>query len=362
MLSWAVMVRRLLIWLLLLLPALGWASGVEELQQALRRAAQRAVPAVVNIATLKVYREVPSPLWQDPLFREFFGEDFFRFFGIPRERIERSLGSGVLVSPDGYILTNYHVIAKAARVVVGLKDGREFEARIVGVDPPTDLALLKVEAKGLPCLPFGNSDETQVGDIVLAIGNPFGIGQTVTMGIVSAKGRSNMGLVEYEDFIQTDAAINPGNSGGALINLQGELIGINSAIVSRTGGYQGIGFAIPSNIARWVMAELIWHGRVIRGWFGVTVQELNPELAAHLGLKEPQGALVVEVYPLSPAQRAGLKRGDVILEYDGRKIREAWELRNLVATTPVGKEVTLVVLREGKRKELRVKIVEPPPS
>ncbi|HEX15711.1 MAG TPA: Do family serine endopeptidase [Deltaproteobacteria bacterium] len=360
-------VRRALfvLWLLAFLPVLVWASGLEELQGALRRAAQRAIPAVVNVSTLRVYRTpggIPSPFWQDPFFRQFFGEDFFRFFGIPRERVERSLGSGVIVSPEGYILTNYHVIAKASQVVVGLVDKREFEAQVVGVDPHTDLALLKIEAEDLPSLPFGDSDRAQVGDVVLAIGNPFGIGQTVTMGIISAKGRSNMGLVDYEDFIQTDAAINPGNSGGALVNLRGELIGINTAIVSRTGGYQGIGFAIPSNIARWVMGELIRHGRVIRGWFGVTVQELTPELAKHFGLEEPRGALVVEVYPGSPAERAGLRKGDVILKYNGRTIREAWELRNLVATTPVGRKVPLVVWRKGRKKELQVKIVEPPPS
>ena len=354
----------------LLLLVLLWSSvhatPLSVLQGALREAAQRAIPAVVNVSSLKVYRTPqglpPSPLWQDPFFREFFGEDFFRFFGVPRERVERSLGSGVIVSPDGYILTNYHVIAQASEVVVGLRDKREFQAQVVGVDPPTDLALLKIQAEGLPHLEFGDSDRAQVGDIVLAIGNPFGIGQTVTMGIISAKGRSNMGLVDYEDFIQTDAAINPGNSGGALVNLSGELIGINTAIVSRTGGYQGIGFAIPSNIARWVMEELVRHGRLIRGWLGVTVQELTPELARHFGLSEPRGALVVEVYPGSPAKEAGLQKGDIVLKYGGREIGEAWELRNLVATTPVGKVVPLVILRRGQKRELRVKIVEPPPS
>ncbi|RLB07016.1 MAG: transcriptional regulator, partial [Deltaproteobacteria bacterium] len=288
---------------------------VKSLAATLSAVAQRVMPAVVNISSLCIYRTPgefpPSPLFRDPFFREFFGEDFFRFFGIPRERVQRSLGSGVIVTQDGYIITNYHVISQATQVKVSLADKREFEAKIVGTDPKTDVALLKIDAKDLPTIPMGDSDRARVGDIVLAIGNPFGIGETVTMGIISAKGRSNVGIVDYEDFIQTDAAINPGNSGGALVNIEGELIGINTAIVSRTGGYQGIGFAIPSSLAKTVMEGIIAHGRIIRGWLGVSVQEVTPQIASEFGLHRPMGALIVEVQPHSPAAKAGLRRGDI---------------------------------------------------
>jgi serine protease Do len=234
------------------------SAEVRSLQTSLSTAAQAVVPAVVNISSLRVYRTPggASP-FNDPFFRNFFGDDFFRFFGVPREQVEKSLGSGVLVTEDGYIITNNHVIAQANQVTVSLADKREFKAKIVGTDPKTDVAVLKISGRGFPTIPLGNSDKTRVGDIVLAIGNPFGIGETVTMGIISAKGRSQMGIADYEDFIQTDAAINPGNSGGALINIEGDLIGINTAIVSSTGGYQGIGFAIPSNIAKTIMDNII---------------------------------------------------------------------------------------------------------
>jgi S1-C subfamily serine protease len=219
------------------------------------------MPAVVNISSERVYRTtggtLPSPFFNDPFFREFFGDDFFRFYGVPREQVEKSLGSGVIVAEDGYIITNNHVISQATQVTVSLADKREFKAKVVGQDQKTDVAILKIDGKHFPTVSLGNSDEAQVGDIVLAIGNPFGIGETVTMGIISAKGRSQMGIVDYEDFIQTDAAINPGNSGGALVNIEGNLIGINTAIVSNTGGYQGIGFAVPSNIAKTVMEHII---------------------------------------------------------------------------------------------------------
>jgi serine protease Do len=234
------------------------SAEMRSLQTSLSTAAQAVVPAVVNISSVRVYRTPGgAPPFNDPYFRDFFGDDFFRFFGVPREQVEKSLGSGVLVTEDGYIITNNHVIAQANQVTVSLADKREFKAKVVGTDPKTDVAVLKISGRGFPTIPLGNSDKTRVGDIVLAVGNPFGIGETVTMGIISAKGRSRMGIADYEDFIQTDAAINPGNSGGALINIEGDLIGINTAIVSSTGGYQGIGFAIPSNIAKTIMNNII---------------------------------------------------------------------------------------------------------
>jgi serine protease Do len=238
----------------------GVSTEVRSLQASLSAVAQQVVSAVVNISTVRVYRTrpgTPSPLFNDPLFREFFGEDFFRFFGVPREQVERSLGSGVLVTEDGYIITNNHVIAQASQITVSLADKREFKATVVGTDPKIDVAVLKINGTHFPIVSWGDSDSTGVGDIVLAIGNPFGIGETVTMGIISAKGRSQRGIADYEDFIQTDAAINPGNSGGALVNIEGALIGINTAIFSNTGGYQGIGFAIPANKAKTVMERFV---------------------------------------------------------------------------------------------------------
>jgi len=340
------------------------SEEVRSLQTSLSAVAQHAMSAVVNISSVRVYRTPggppPSPLFRDPFFREFFGDDFFRFFGVPREQVERSLGSGVIVAEDGYIITNDHVISQATEVTVSLADKREFKATVVGADPKTDVAILKIDSKDLPTISLGNSDAARVGDIVLAIGNPFGIGQTVTMGIISATGRTHMGIVDYENFIQTDAAINPGNSGGALVDIEGNLIGINTAIVSRTGGYQGIGFAIPSNIAKTVMDGIVKHGRMIRGWLGVSVQAVTPEIAEEFGLKEPGGALIVEVAPNSPAAKAGLRRGDIILSYGDTKIREAGELRNLAANTPVNKKVPLTLWRNGKSDEVTVVIKKLP--
>jgi len=340
------------------------SEEVRSLETSLSTVAQRTMPAVVNIASFRVYQtpegSPPSPLFEDPFFRDFFGDDFSRFFGVPRERVERSLGSGVIVAEDGYIITNNHVIAGATQVTVSLSDKREFEAEVVGTDPKTDVALLKIDGTDLPIVPLGNSDRARVGDIVLAIGNPFGIGQTVTMGIISATGRSQVGIVEYEDFIQTDAAINPGNSGGALVDIEGDLVGINTAIVSRTGGYQGIGFAIPSNIAKAVMEGIVKHGRMIRGWLGVSVQEVTAQIAAEFGLQKPRGALIVEVSPRSPAAKAGLHRGDIIVRYGDEEIEESMELRNLVADTPIDKKVALTLWRNGKRTQATVVIKEPP--
>jgi serine protease Do len=340
------------------------SEEVRSIQTSLSAVAQRAMPAVVNIASTRVYQTrdelPPSALFQDPFFREFFGDDFSRFFGVPQERVERSLGSGVIVTEDGYIITNNHVVSEATQVTVSLADKREFEAKVIGTDPKTDVAILKIDGTDLPLIHLGNSDAARIGDIVLAIGNPFGIGQTVTMGIISATGRSHVGIADYEDFIQTDAAINPGNSGGALVDIEGNLVGINTAIISRSGGYQGIGFAIPTNIVKGVMDAIVKHGRMIRGWLGVSVQEVTPQIAAEFGLKKPGGALIVEVSPRSPAAKAGLRRGDIIVRYGDGEIEEATALRNLIADTPINKKVTLTVWRERKNTEVTVVTKEEP--
>jgi serine protease Do len=320
-------------------------------------------PAVVNISTTKVirYREAPiSPFFHDPFFRRFFGEDFFREFRAPREQREQSLGSGVIVSQDGYIITNNHVVERASEIRVLLGDKREFKGRVVATDPRTDVAVVKIAGNHLPTIPWGDSDKLQVGEWVLAIGNPFGLNQTVTAGIISATGRANVGIADYEDFIQTDAAINPGNSGGALVNVRGELIGINTAIFSRSGGYMGIGFAIPSNMAREVMEALIKKGKVVRGWLGVQIQSLTPELAKKFGLREAQGVLIAAISEKSPAQEAGIKRGDIILEFAGRRIEDAEHLRKEVAHTDPGKSIPVKIWRNGKEMVLQVQIEELP--
>ncbi|MES4786225.1 MAG: hypothetical protein C4294_10800, partial [Nitrospiraceae bacterium] len=283
--------------------------------------------------------------FDDPFFRRFFGEEFFRRFETPRERKERSLGSGVIVDASGLIITNNHVINKADEIKVLLSDKREFKAKLVGTDPKTDLAVLRIEADGLHTIPWGDSDTLEVGEFVLAVGNPFGLNKTVTMGIVSAVGRASMGIAEYEDFIQTDAAINPGNSGGALVNARGELIGINTAIFSQSGGNMGIGFRT---------------GKVIRGWLGVSIQEPSPDLAQQFGVAEPSGVLVSEVLEDSPAKRAGIERGDVILEYDGRLIENPTQLRNAVARTAVGKKTTVKLIRDRRMRTLDVTVAEQP--
>ncbi|HXG65956.1 MAG TPA: Do family serine endopeptidase, partial [Blastocatellia bacterium] len=283
-----------------------------------------ALPAVVNVSSSKVVHDRQPPFLDDPFFRQFFGDQF----DIPRERRERSLGSGVTVSPQGYILTNNHVIEGASEISVVLSDKREFKARIIGADPRIDIAVLKVEATNLPAITLGDASKVQVGDVELAIGNPFGLGQTVTMGIVSATGRGNLGIEDYEDFIQTDAAINPGNSGGALINLRGELIGINTAILSDGGqGNVGIGFAVPINMARNAMEQILKNGKVIRGYLGISIQEVTPAIAKAFGLEGPRGALVGDVAQGSPAQRAGIVRGDIILEINGEPVSDSRALR-----------------------------------
>jgi serine protease Do len=335
---------------------------LDKTSKAMAEVAEAVRPAIVNISTTKIEKITESPFvpfFEDPFFRRFFG-DRFMFPKPPRERKIASLGSGVIVSTDGYILTNNHVIKDADEIKVILYDKREFKGKIIGTDPKTDLAVIKIDANDLPTIKWGDSDKLRVGEVVLAIGSPYGFDQTVTMGIVSAVGRANVGIADYEDFIQTDAAINPGNSGGALVTARGELVGINTAIFTRTGGYQGIGFAIPSNMAKAVMESLIKEGKVIRGWLGVTIQQITPELARQFNLGEEYGALVGDVIEDSPAEKAGIMRGDVIVEFNGKKVYEPYTLRNMVANTRPGKKVEIKVIRDGKPKILKVKIGEPP--
>lgn len=321
-----------------------------------------ASPAVVNISTSRTIKrgEEMNPLMEDPFFRHFFGEEFGRRFQVPKERRENSLGSGVIVSADGYIVTNNHVVAKADEIKVLLSDKREFTGKVVGTDPRSDIAVIKINAKNLPVLPWADSDRLEVGEYVLAIGNPFGLTQTVTMGIVSATGRANVGIADYEDFIQTDAAINPGNSGGALVNTRGELVGINTAIFSRSGGSMGVGFAVPANMARGVMESLVKSGKVVRGWLGVSIQEVTPALAKQFGLTNGKGALVNKVVPNSPASSAGLQKGDIILAFNGKTVDNPSVLRNTVAQTPIGQKVKVEVMRDRKTVKLDVKIAEQP--
>lgn len=314
-------------------------------------------PAVVNISTSKVIRRDIVPFFHDP-FSDFFGP--FKDFRLPKKWKEQSLGSGVIVSPDGYIITNNHVVEQADEIKVTLMDKRSFKARVIGADPKTDISVIKVDAKDLPTIQWGDSDRLQVGEFVLAIGNPFGLSHTVTMGIISAVGRANVGIADYEDFIQTDAAINPGNSGGPLVNIRGEIIGITTAIFSRSGGYQGIGFAVPSNMARSVRDQLEKKGKVVRGWLGVSIQEITPELAQKFGLKSSGGALVGDIIKGSPADKYGIKRGDVITEFNGRVVKDAGHLRNMVAQTKAGEEIAVVILRGDKGFSLKVVISELP--
>ncbi len=318
---------------------------------------EKRIKSVVNISSTRLIQRRHSPFFSDPFFRHFFGPR------MPRRQPEsqhraKSLGSGVIVSQNGIILTNNHVVKKSSDIKVNLSDGREFKAEVVGTDPKTDIAVLKLKGKvkNLKPVSFGDSAKLKLGNMVLAIGNPFGLGHTVTMGIVSAKGRANVGLVDYEDFIQTDAAINPGNSGGALINLKGELVGINTAIASKTGGYQGIGFAIPSNIAKKVLDSILKHGKVFRGWLGVVIQQVNPHLAKALKLKVSRGVIISDIISDSPAMKAGLKRRDVIVEIDSVKIKSTGQLRNIIAMKGIGKTVKIKVLRNGKYKTVKVKL------
>jgi serine protease Do len=326
---------------------------------------KRVKPGVVNISTKKVvkgggrvFRQFNPPSRERDLFRDFFGEEFFnRFFGDTPQRdlVQRSLGSGFIIDKEGYIITNNHVIEGASEIHVRLSTEKEYEAEIIGRDSKTDIALIKIKAwNDLPVVELGDSDRVEIGEWVMAIGNPFGLSQTVTVGIVSAKGRV-IGSGPYDDFIQTDASINPGNSGGPLFNINGEVVGINSAIVA-TG--QGIGFAIPINVAKEILPQLKKQGKVTRGGIGVYVQKMTPELAKSFGLEKGEGALVADVIPGASAETAGIRRGDVITKFDGKEIHEMNELPRLVAATPVGKEVEVDVLREGKPLKLKLKVGE----
>ncbi len=308
-------------------------------------AVERAAPAVVNIHSNKQVTEPAHPFFEDPFFRRFFGE---QSPFAPRQRTERSLGSGVIVSRDGYILTNYHVVRGGEEIEVTLRDGRTARASVVGTDPETDLAVLRVRLDDLPTIVFGASERIRVGDVVLAIGNPFGVGQTVTSGIISATGRSRLGLTTYENFIQTDAAINPGNSGGALVDSNGELLGINTAIFSRSGGSQGIGFAIPVDLARDVLKQVIEQGRVVRGWFGIQIQEIGPALAESFEVSPDSGVVVATVVRDSPAYRAGMRPGDIITAINGRPTRNAADALDAIAASPPGERFTATLLRQGE--------------
>ncbi|MGI9385796.1 MAG: DegQ family serine endoprotease, partial [Methyloligellaceae bacterium] len=321
---------------------------------------KRAAPAVVNVYVRRKVKVRSSPFFEDPFFRRFFGGGF----GMPRERVESSLGSGVIVSPDGVIVTNHHVIKARgeAEIKIALADKREFPAKVILKDERTDLAVLRLDAPGVtfPYLDFEDSEGLEVGDIVLAIGNPFGVGQTVTSGIVSALARTKVGVSDYKFFIQTDAAINPGNSGGALVDMEGQLVGVNTAIYSRTGGSHGIGFAIPSNMVRQVVLSALRGKRVKRPWFGAKLQNVTPDIADSLGLDRPAGALVKQVHKSSPAHKADLKPGDVIVQVSGKNVSDPQAFRYRFSTRPIGGSVKLVVIRSGGTLDILVPLEEAP--
>ncbi len=329
-------------------------ASAERLSEAFAAVASQVIPSVVNISAKSIIpgRSIVPPFFPIP-------EDLRALLTEPPEEVH-SLGSGVIIRSDGYVLTNLHVVRRAQEITVGLADGRRLPARVVAIDGPTDLAILRVRAGDLPPITWGDSDALRVGEWVLAIGSPLGLSHSVTAGIVSAKGRCGLGITGYEDFIQTDAAINPGNSGGALVNLRAEVVGINTAIISRTGGYEGIGFATPSNLARRVADLLIAKGRIVRGWLGILPMDVTEEIAAELGLPVTSGVLVRNIYRDSPAHRAGFHAGDVIVAYRGRPVQNSAELARMVMDTPVGSVVQVAVVRAKVRIILRPRIGELP--
>jgi Do/DeqQ family serine protease len=322
-------------------------------------AVAHAAPAVVNVNTAKVVTVKPHPFFDDPIFRQFFGnpDDLIR----PQKRVERSLGSGVIVSKNGYILTNNHVIQNADAIQVSLRDGRSSSAKVIGSDPDSDLAVLKVDLTNLPTITLGDSSKLRVGDVTLAIGNPFGVGQTVTMGIVSATGRNKLGINAVENFIQTDAAINPGNSGGALVDAYGNLIGINTAIFSRSGGSQGIGFAIPSNLAKGVLSDILEYGHARRGWLGIEAHVVTPSLAKAMNLDKPRGVVVVGVLRNGPAHKAGVEPGDVIIKIDGKPIHDGRDAQTAISRHRPGEAVRLTIVRDNKKQTITATAADRPP-
>lgn len=319
-------------------------------------AVNQAAPAVVNVYSSRIVERDQHPLMSDPFFQQFFNGDD----ATTHQRMLSSLGSGVIISHDGYVLTNHHVINGADEIQVALRDGRETLAEVIGTDPESDLAVLRINLEDLPVIEMADSEDVAVGDVALAIGNPFGVGQTVTMGIISATGRSHLGLNAYEDFIQTDAAINPGNSGGALVNPDGALVGINTAIFSRSGGSQGIGFAIPANLAHSILDELVTQGRVIRGWLGIEAQALSRELAASFGLRTPQGVIVAGVVSGGPADKAGLQPGDILLSVDGKTVLDARATMSNIASIEPGTSLPLTIVRSGERIDVTLDVGERP--
>lgn len=353
-------------------PAIGMAAEDENIQlleksaKAFSSVVKKAEPAVVNVRVEKKEGVGPDNQFNpfnDPFFQRFFGPSF-KHPSIPQSPEQfksQAAGSGFLISEDGYILTNNHLIDKADKITVRMEGGQELAGKLIGTDPQSDVALIKIsDGRKFPYLPLGDSDQLEVGEWVIAIGSPFGLDSTVTVGVVSAKGRSRMGINEYENFIQTDAAINPGNSGGPLLNIYGEVIGINTAIFSGSGGYMGIGFAIPVNMAKTIKAQLLARGKVTRSWLGVAIQDMTAELARSFKLKEKSGALVTEVSKDSPAAKGGIKQGDLIIRYDGKPVADVTDLRNRVAMTPPGSKVDLTLIRDGRQEELTVKVEEQP--
>jgi len=318
-------------------------------------AVEAAAPAVANIYTTKIITERANPLFENPFFREFFGNQF-----APRQRLENSLGSGVIISKEGYVLTNNHVVEGAAGIEVALRDGRSVEAKLVGTDPESDIAVLKIELENIPVITFSGSKTLRVGDVVLAIGNPFGVGQTVTMGIVSATGRDRVGINTYENFIQTDAAINPGNSGGALIDAMGNLVGINTAIFSKSGGSQGIGFAIPVSIETNIMGHIIETGHVSRGWLGIEGQDITPKLAESFNLQNITGVIVAGIQRNGPAAKAGVRAGDIITEVNSEVATNQRTVMDLIAQITPGEKINITVFRVGKIIELEAIVGERP--